>query len=443
MFWYNLRVRLDYSYLFIYICLFIHICFHVYVSREPLGVDFRFYSRFTNKKEMVLPSTRDLVARTRSSSPLESLHREESQREEQREDGGRKNPLNVNRMRAICTRIREFLMLMPGESPALGITAEWKRKDSPNSEIRKTTAKVSKEGLDLWALWENEASKEYPFPHPDMNYYDIEIDSEINQEQVEEEAQAENEIGEHMDPNNLDPYEPITFEGLKHFGAQAILTEVVQKALRGNEPVFLGFIDFQSAFPSVSHDTIADALEAFSVPPMLRRMILATYESPTGHVKTDFGYTKSFEISSGVLQGDVLAPFLFIMCLDRILALAMKNPNYGLTLFSTGTKSRGVSKLRITDVDYADDVVFFAATRETLRDMMIALVEVAKNAGLKVNVGPTKTAWMVIGRKTSQMRYEDISLPEQGVVPKVDSYRYLGHLKHETKKQLTFKIDCR
>ena len=158
---------------------------------------------------MVLPSTRDLVARTRSSSPLESLHREESQREEQREDGGRKNPLNVNRMRAICTRIREFLMLMPGESPALGITAEWKRKDSPNSEIRKTTAKVRKEGLDLW---ENEASKEYPFPHPDMNYYDIEIDSEINQEQMEEEAQVENEIGEHMDPNNLDPYEPITFE---------------------------------------------------------------------------------------------------------------------------------------------------------------------------------------------------------------------------------------
>ena len=106
-------------------------------------------------------------------------------------------------------------------------------------------------------------------------------------------------------------------------------------------------------------------MKAFSVPPMLTRIILATYESPTGYVRTDFGNTKSFEISSGVLQGDVLAPFLFIMCLDRILDRALQSPDFGLTLFSTGTKSRGISKLRITDIDYADDVVFFASSRET------------------------------------------------------------------------------
>ena len=71
---------------------------------------------------------------------------------------------------------------------------------------------------------------------------------------------------------------------------------------------------------------------------MLNRMILATNESPTAYAKTQFGKAENFEIASGVHQGDVLAPFIFVMCVDRILELAMQNPIFGLTLFRSANK---------------------------------------------------------------------------------------------------------
>ena len=156
--------------------------------------------------------------------------------------------------------------------------------------------------------------------------------------------------------------------------ALAILNEVTQKALRGPQDVTLGFIDFKGAFPSISHEAIAAVLKAFTVPERLSAMILAAYNTPAGYVRTSFGDTELFEITSGVLQGDVLEPFLFILCLDRILNQAMQNSSFGLTLHRSGTKSRGVQEIKITDIDYADDVVFFAPTREILKDMMVALI---------------------------------------------------------------------
>ena len=222
-------------------------------------------------------------------------------------------------------------------------------------------------------------------------------------------------------------------------GAQAILTEIIQKALRGPQGIFLGFVDFKGAFPSISHGAIAECLTAFSIPPMLNRMILATNESPTGYVKTQFGKTENFEIASGVLQGDVLAPFIFVMCLDRILELAMQNPIFGLTLFRSGTKSRGVQQLRITDVDYADDIVFFSPERKTLQEMLVALTRVAERAGLKLNIGPSKTAWMVIGGRLNVWTNDTITLGNYGIVPRADSYRYLGHMKHSHKNRATLQ----
>ena len=221
-------------------------------------------------------------------------------------------------------------------------------------------------------------------------------------------------------------------------GAQAILTEVFGKASRHAHDLFLGFIDFQSAFPSISHDAIKKALDAFAVPPMLRQMILASYNAPSGYVRVDFGETDHFDISSGVLQGDVLAPFLFIMCLDRILERAMQNSEFGITLRRIGTKSRGMQEIKLTDIDYADDIVFFSNTKETLEAMILALIKEAGKAGMKLNVGPMKTAWMVVGR-TARKQEGRIILPELGLVPRVESYRYLGHMMSAYATSATLK----
>ena len=45
------------------------------------------------------------------------------------------------------------------------------------------------------------------------------------------------------------------------------------------------------------------------------------------------GDTPFFDITTGVLQGDTLAPYLFIICLDYIMRTSIdNNSQYGLTL---------------------------------------------------------------------------------------------------------------
>ena len=61
-----------------------------------------------------------------------------------------------------------------------------------------------------------------------------------------------------------------------------------------------------------------------------------------------------FDIIAGVLQGDTLASFLFIICLDYVLCTFVdKIKNLGFTL--TKYRSSRHPSITITDADYADN----------------------------------------------------------------------------------------
>ena len=74
------------------------------------------------------------------------------------------------------------------------------------------------------------------------------------------------------------------------------------------------------------------------------------------YITLDQWYVHLTEIhlSSSVLQGDRLAPFLFIICLDHILKTFLDNDReLGFTL--TERRSRRYPAEQIIDKDYADD----------------------------------------------------------------------------------------
>ena len=69
--------------------------------------------------------------------------------------------------------------------------------------------------------------------------------------------------------------------------------------------------------------------------------------------------TDYFDIVVGVLQGDTLAPYLFIICLDYMLRTSidiMKDNNFKLAK----EKSRRYLAQTITDADYANDIALLA-----------------------------------------------------------------------------------
>ena len=71
-------------------------------------------------------------------------------------------------------------------------------------------------------------------------------------------------------------------------------------------------------------------------------------------VRSPDGDTDYFGIVAGELQGDTLAPYLFIICLDYVLRISIdKIKENGFKL--TKKRSWRYPAKAITDADYADD----------------------------------------------------------------------------------------
>ena len=69
--------------------------------------------------------------------------------------------------------------------------------------------------------------------------------------------------------------------------------------------------------------------------------------------------TDYFDIVAGVLQGDTLAPYLFIICLDYVLRVSIdKIKENGFQL--TKERSKRYLTKTITEADYADDIALLA-----------------------------------------------------------------------------------
>ena len=96
--------------------------------------------------------------------------------------------------------------------------------------------------------------------------------------------------------------------------------------------------------------------------------------------------TNFFDIVVGVLQGDALAPYLVIFCLDYILWTSID------LIKETGfmLKKQMISIETITNVDYANDLVLLANTPAQAESLLYNLEQAAGGIGLYVNANKTE-----------------------------------------------------
>ena len=86
-----------------------------------------------------------------------------------------------------------------------------------------------------------------------------------------------------------------------------------------NLPVTLLFVDFTKAFDSIHRGKMEQILLAYGLPKETVVAITILYRNTKVKVRSPDGDTEYFDIVAGVLQGDMLAPYLFIICLDYML----------------------------------------------------------------------------------------------------------------------------
>ena len=79
------------------------------------------------------------------------------------------------------------------------------------------------------------------------------------------------------------------------------------------------------------------------------------YRNTKVKVRSPNGEPQYYDIVAGVLQGNTLAPYPFIICLDYVLRTSInKIRENGFEL--TKKRSKRYPAKTITDADYADDV---------------------------------------------------------------------------------------
>ena len=79
---------------------------------------------------------------------------------------------------------------------------------------------------------------------------------------------------------------------------------------------------------------------SFQIP--IVQAINVMYSNTQAVVLSPDGETDAFEILAGVLQGDTLAPYLFILVLDYVMRVAIGNDEDLLGFTVTPSKSRGI-----------------------------------------------------------------------------------------------------
>ena len=170
-------------------------------------------------------------------------------------------------------------------------------------------------------------------------------------------------------------------------------------------------------------------LLAYGIPKETVAAITILYRNTKVKVRSPDGDTEYFDIVAGVLQGDTLAPYLFIICLDYVLRTSIdKIKENGFEL--TKKRSRRYPATTITDADYADDIAIWQI--HLTKPKHYSLERAAASIGLHVNA-----------HKTEYMCYNqtgDISTLEGTPLKLVDKFTYLGSSVESTEKDIETRL---
>ncbi|CAH8466653.1 unnamed protein product [Schistosoma haematobium] len=161
----------------------------------------------------------------------------------------------------------------------------------------------------------------------------------------------------------------------------ATLRIIVEQSIECNSSLYINFIDYEKAFDSVDRTTLWKLLRHYGVPQKIVNIIQNSYDGL--HCKIVHGgqLTKSFKVKTGVRQGCLLSPFLFLLVIDWI----MKT--------STSELKRGIqwtSRMQLDDLDFAGDLALLSQTQQQMQEKTNSVAAASAAVGLIIHKGKSK-----------------------------------------------------
>ena len=157
---------------------------------------------------------------------------------------------------------------------------------------------------------------------------------------------------------------------------------IVEQPLEWRTPLCINFIDYEKAFDSLDRNVLWVLMANYGIPSKIISLVKNMYEGTSCRILHEESLTESFSIKSGVRQGCLLSPFLFLLVVDWI----MKET-------TTGSRNRIQWTLieHLEDLDFADDLALLAHTHTQMQAKTTKLETISSKLGLKINTDKTKT----------------------------------------------------
>ena len=184
-------------------------------------------------------------------------------------------------------------------------------------------------------------------------------------------------------------------------------------------------VDYSKAFNSVDIRAIPVVLRHYGVPDPDVADVMQMHHGSTAAVSTSFGLTKTFDTTSGVLQGDTLSPHLFIQLVGYILSQSLVDED-GFTL--KPANGRRHSTVTLTALACTDDVAITSNSASGAESTLRRLQFHSEAIGLKLSVA--KTNVLRVGYVSDT---EPILTLDGAAIDVCDIHNYIGLPTHSSK----------
>ena len=188
------------------------------------------------------------------------------------------------------------------------------------------------------------------------------------------------------------------------------LRQILEQSKEWNAPLYANFIDFEKAFDSIHRDSLWKILRHYGIPSKLVNIIKMLYSDFRSRVICNTVLTDAFRVTTGVKQGCILSPFLFILGIDWVLKQVTSDGRRGIRWTLTSV---------LEDLDYADDIALLAHRHQDMQAKTNALATTAGSLGLKINSKKTRHFRM-------NSRTNESIMVNGDVIDEVDHFTYLG-----------------
>ena len=211
------------------------------------------------------------------------------------------------------------------------------------------------------------------------------------------------------------------------------LRRILEGIKEYNLKIVMTFIDFKKAFDMVHRGMMLKILKAYGIPDSLVSAIAGGYKNTRARILTPDGPTDEFQIHSGVLQGDTLAPYLFVIVLDYALRQAINGREEELGFQLYRRQSRRIGPKIVTDLDFADDIALLSELVDQAQELLTRVETSAAKIGLEMNA-----------KKTKVMAYnhdEEIKIMTRdgSQLEVVQDFKYLGSWIDSTEKDIKIR----